>query len=111
MVQTTPAFPRSGGPGIAADQKVLRAAFSDTMIRDGTASDPIELSPTRTVLIRVIEHKPEAALPLSPVGNAVVLAIRADRQRKAAEAAADGTGRGGARGDRGCGTAVRRPFR
>lgn len=89
VVQTTPAFPRGGGPGIASDQKVLRAAFSDTLIRDGTASDPIELSPTRTVLIRVIEHKPEAALPLSQVGNAVALAIRADRQRKAAEAAAE----------------------
>ena len=90
VVQTTPAFPRSGGPGIAADQKVLRAAFSDSLVRDGIASDPIELSPTRTVLIRVIEHRPEAALPLSQVGNAVVMAIRADRQRKAAEAAADG---------------------
>ena len=89
VVQITPAFPRSGGPGIAADAKVLRAAFSDTLIRDGTASDPIELSPTRTVLIRVLEHRPEAALPLSQVGDAVVMAIRADRQRKAAEAAAD----------------------
>ena len=88
-VQTTPAFSRSGGPGIAGDAKVLRAAFSEILLRDGTASDPIELSPTRTVLIRVIEHKPEAALPLSQVGNAVVMAIRADRQRKAAEAAAD----------------------
>jgi len=88
-VQTTPAFSRNGGPGIAGDAKVLRAAFSETLLRDGTASDPIELSPTRTVLIRVIEHKPEAALPLSQVGNAVVMAIRADRQRKAAEAAAD----------------------
>lgn len=89
LVQTTPSFPRSGGPGIAADQKVLRAAFSDTLVRDGTASDPIELTPTRTVLIRVIEHRPETVLPLSQVGNAVVMAIRADRQRKAAEAAAD----------------------
>ncbi|MEG3050893.1 MAG: peptidyl-prolyl cis-trans isomerase, partial [Thermomonas sp.] len=89
VVQTTPAFSRDGGPGIAADQKVLRAAFSETMVRDGTASDPIELSPTRTVLIRVLEHRPEAALPLSQVGDAVVMAIRADRQRKAAEAAAD----------------------
>lgn len=89
VVQTTPAFARSGGPGIAADPKVVRAAFSDTLVRDGTASDPIELSPTRTVLIRVIEHRPEAALPLSQVGDAVVMAIRADRQRKAAESAAD----------------------
>ena len=89
VVQTTPAFTRGGGPGIAADQKVVRAAFSDTLLRDGTASDPIELSPTRTVLIRVVEHQPETAQPLSRVGNAVVAAIRADRQRKAAESAAE----------------------
>ena len=88
-VQTTPAFTRAGGPGIAGDQKVLVAAFSDALVRDGTASDPIELSPTRTVLIRVLEHRPEAALPLSQVNDAVVMAIRADRQRKAAEAAAE----------------------
>ncbi|MES2858998.1 MAG: SurA N-terminal domain-containing protein [Pseudomonadota bacterium] len=88
-VQATPAFPRSGGPGIAADPKVLRAAFSETLIQDGTASDPIELSPSRSVMIRVLEHEPERPLPLSAVSASVVAAIRADRQRKAAEAAAD----------------------
>ena len=89
QVQTTPAFSRNGGPGIASDQKVVRAAFSETLIQDGTASDPIELSPGRSVMIRVIEHTPEAPLPLATVSDAVVAAIRADRQRKAAEAAAD----------------------
>ena len=89
VVQSTPAFSRGGGSGIAADQKVLRAAFSETMIQDGTASDPIELAPNRSVMIRVIEHEPEATLPLASVSDAVVAAIRADRQRKAAETAAD----------------------
>ena len=88
-LQSTPAFSRAGGPGIASDQKVLRVAFSDTMLQDGTASDPIELGPERTVLIRVIDHVPEQALPLAQVRDAVVAEIRADRQRKAAEAAAD----------------------
>jgi len=88
-LQTTPAFSRAGGPGIAGDAKVLRVAFSDTMLQDGTASDPIELGPERTVLIRVIDHAPEQALPLAQVRDAVVAAIRADRQRKAADAAAD----------------------
>ena len=88
-LQTTPAFTRAGGPGIASDQKVLRVAFSDTMLQDGTASDPIELGPERAVLVRVIEHEPEKALPLAQVRDAVAAAIRADRQRKAAEAAAD----------------------
>ncbi len=88
-VQTTPAFPRSGGPGIAADPRVLRAAFSESLIEDGTASDPIELDEGRSVVIRVLEHAPARALPLAAVGDAVVAAIRADRQRKAADAAAD----------------------
>lgn len=88
-LQTTPAFSRAGGPGIAGNPKVLRVAFSDTMLQDGTASDPIELGPERSVLIRVIDHESEQALPLAQVRDAVVAAIRADRQRKAAEAAAD----------------------
>ena len=88
-LQTTPAFSRSGGSGIAADQKVLRAAFSDSLIQDGTASDPIELAPNRSVMIRVVDHQPEAPLPLATVSDAVVAAIRTDRQGKAAEAAAD----------------------
>lgn len=88
-LQTTPAFSRAGGPGIASEQKVLRAAFTESLLQDGTASDPIELGPERTVLIRVIDHVPEQPLPLAKVRDAVVAAIRADRQRKAAEAAAD----------------------
>ena len=88
-VHTTPAFSRAGGPGIAGDAKVLRAAFSDLLVQDGTASDPIELGPSHSVLIRVVDHEPESALPLSAVSDAVVAAIRADRQRRAAAAAAD----------------------
>ncbi|QIL21026.1 SurA N-terminal domain-containing protein [Thermomonas sp. HDW16] len=88
-VLTTSAFARNGGAGIAADQKVLRAAFSDTLIQDGTASDPIELAPNHSVIVRVVEHSPEAPLPLASVSDAVVAAIRADRQRNAAMAAAD----------------------
>lgn len=88
-VQTTAPFTRDGGAGIASDPKVVRAAFAETAIQDRTASDAIELAPNRSVIIRVLEHAPEAALPLASVREGVVAAIRADRQRKAAEAAAD----------------------
>jgi len=88
-VQTTAPFTRNGGAGIASDQKVVRAAFAETAIQDRTASDTIELAPNRSVIIRVLEHSPDAALPLASVTDGVVAAIRADRQRKAAEAAAD----------------------
>ncbi len=88
-VKTTPLFSRAGGEGVAANQKVVRSAFSETLIQDGTASDPIELGPSHSVMIRVIEHNPERTRPLAEVSGAVVAAIRIDRQRKAAEAAAD----------------------
>ncbi|MEO6155395.1 MAG: peptidyl-prolyl cis-trans isomerase, partial [Thermomonas sp.] len=89
IVQTTPAFSRAGGPGIIDNQKLVRAAFSDALIQDGTASDPIELGPNHSVMIRVIEHNPERPRPLSEVADAVVVAIRQDRQRKAGAAAAE----------------------
>ena len=88
-VQTTAPFTRNGGAGIASDQKVVRAAFAETAIQDRTASDTIELAPNRSVIIRVLEHSPDAPLPLASVTDGVVAAIRADRQRKAAAAAAD----------------------
>ena len=73
-VQATAAFSRAGGTGIAANQNVLRAAFSETLLQDGTASDPIELGPNHSVMIRVLEHEPERALPLASVADSVIFA-------------------------------------
>lgn len=82
-------FSRNAPQGIAMVPAVLRAAFSDTLVQDGTISDPIEITPSHSVVIRVSQHTPEQALPLAKARDAVVLAIRADRQEKAAQAAAD----------------------
>lgn len=82
-------FSRDQPQGIATVPAVLRAAFSDTLVQDGTISDPIEIAPSHSVVIRVAQHTPEQALPLDKARDAVVLAIRADRQEKAAQAAAD----------------------
>ncbi|KAF1721365.1 peptidyl-prolyl cis-trans isomerase [Pseudoxanthomonas wuyuanensis] len=88
-VQQLGPFPRNAPTGIALNPAVLRAAFSDTLVQDGTVSDPIELAPNHSVVIRVTQHTPEQAQPLEKVRDAVIAAVRADRQRKAAEAAAD----------------------
>ena len=88
-VQNLGPFPRGGGAGLAGNQAVQRAAFSDTLIQDGTVSDPIEIAPNHSVLIRVTQHTPERALPLAQVRDQVVAAIRADRAKRAAVAAAD----------------------
>ncbi|MBD9368687.1 peptidyl-prolyl cis-trans isomerase [Xanthomonas sp. XNM01] len=89
QVQRIGPFTRDDTVGIAANPAVKRAAFSEALVEDGTASDPIELGPNHTVIIRVTEHTPEAARPLAEVRDQVVAAVRADRQAKAAAAAAD----------------------
>lgn len=88
-VQKVGPFSRNSPIGIAANPAVLRAAFSDALVQDGTVSDPIELSPSHSVVIRVVQHTPEQAQPLAKVRDAVIAAVRADRRSKAAEAAAD----------------------
>ena len=87
-IRTAGPFARGGGEGIAAHPAVERAAFTESLIEDGTVSDPIEVGTNHSVLIRVIGHTPERALPLEEVREEVIAAIRADRsaQRAAAEA-------------------------
>ena len=94
QVQTYAQVTRAPSPANAANPvlsnpAVLRAAFSETLIQDGTVSDPIEIAPGHSVLLRVKAHEPERALPLAQVRERVIAAIRADRVDKAEHAAAD----------------------
>ncbi len=88
-VQRTAPFARGAGDGIAANPAVQRAAFSDALVQDGTVSDPIEIGPNHSVLIRVVAHEAAHRRPLSEVAPQVIAAIRNDRAAKRASAAAD----------------------
>lgn len=87
-VQTLGPVGRDDSTGILANPEVKRAAFSDALIQDGTVSDPIEIGPNRSVLIRVAAHTPERTQPLAQVRERVIAAVRADRARKASTARA-----------------------
>nr|WP_255692688.1 SurA N-terminal domain-containing protein [Luteimonas sp. XNQY3] len=89
QIQTIAPFVRGAGSGIAANNAVVQAAFSDALTQDGTVSDPIEIGPNQTVFIRVTSHTPERAQPLEQVRDRVIAEVRADRARKQAERAAD----------------------
>jgi peptidyl-prolyl cis-trans isomerase D len=91
-VQRTAPFARSvavGAGGIESNPAVQRAAFSEALVQDGTVSDPIEIGPNHSVLIRVVAHDPEHRQPLSAVASQVIVAIRNDRAAKAAKASAE----------------------
>lgn len=74
----------AGGAGVEGNAAVQRAAFSEALVQDGTVSDPIELGPMHSVLIRVVAHEPERQRPLSEVATQVIAAVRKDRAAKAA---------------------------
>ena len=79
----------ASAPGIAGNAAVQRAAFSEALVEDGTVSDPIELGPLHSVLIRVVEHSPERQRPLKEVAAQVIAAVRQDRAARAAARTAD----------------------
>ena len=88
-VQTIAAFSRASASGIAANPAVLKAAFSDALVEDGTVSDPIELAPNHSVMIRVTAHTPEQAIPLDKAREQVIAAVRHNRAEEALKKAAD----------------------
>src|SRR5690606_14504943 len=87
-VQKLGPFARGQGTGIASSPAVERAAFSDMLVQDRTVSDPIEIAPGHSVVIRVTDHTAERARTLDEVRDRVVAEIRGDRMRKALEAEA-----------------------
>ncbi len=74
--------------GLAGNAMLLRSAFNETLVQDGTVSDPIEVGPDHSVLVRVAQHSPARALKLDEVRDRVIAEIRADRAAKTADAAA-----------------------
>lgn len=89
-VQTTPAFPREGGEGIAANRQVIQAAFSDEVLVDGANSSVIELDPNTTVVVRVKQHLEAKALELDQVRDTIVQQLQ--RSKAAEKARSEGEG-------------------
>jgi peptidyl-prolyl cis-trans isomerase D len=75
-IQTTGLFTKAGEKnGLLADQKILAAAFSDSVLRQGYNSDPIEIGPGEIMVLRAKEHKPETIKPLAEVKPAISLIL------------------------------------
>nr|WP_286946290.1 SurA N-terminal domain-containing protein [Pseudomonas sp. UBA6718] len=88
QVQTSGAFGREGGEGVAANRQVVQAAFSPEVLEDGANSGAIELDPDTTLVLRVKEHKKPTLLPLKEVSAG----IRDTLSRKKASEAAKAEG-------------------
>lgn len=98
-LQTTGPFSNKGGPGIAADRKVLEVAFSDDLVKDGKNSQGIHMNDGSVVWLRVREHKPAVLRALEQVAGEIRNQLLIDKARElskqAAEAAAKALAEGG----------------
>ncbi|MFL6621372.1 MAG: SurA N-terminal domain-containing protein [Sulfurifustis sp.] len=83
-VQTSDWFTKSGGSGIAAQPRVVTAAFEPDVVSRARNSDAIEINPETLVALHVVEYRPSAVRPLTEVRATIERTLK---ERRAAEQA------------------------
>ena len=78
-IKTSGKFTRSGGSGIAENQEVVKAAFSDDVLNQELNSQVLELSDTRLVVVRKNSHVDATLLPFDSVAPAITEQLRYQR--------------------------------
>ena len=77
---------REQAEGLFTNPRLIAAAYSDDVLKQGHNSEVIELSPDHFVALRVKRYNEPALRPLDEVRNEIVTAITEQFAREAAEA-------------------------
>ncbi len=83
-IRSTEWFTRSQGQGLAANEKIRQAAFSEDVLNQKRNSDLIELGENHVVMLHLNAHEPEKLKPLDEVREQIVALLE---KQKAAEQA------------------------
>ena len=78
-IQQSDWFTRAGGKGIAANLKVVEAAFQPEVLSRARNSDVIELQAGVLVALRVLEHRPSTRRPLAEVRAQIERILRQEQ--------------------------------
>ncbi len=78
-------FTRAGGSGIAADPKIVEAAFSFDVLENKHNSEAIELGADTLVVLRTAEHRAAAIKALSEVQAEIEQRLRHQQAREQAQ--------------------------
>lgn len=87
-VETSEWFTRAGGSGIAAQPRVVAAAFEPEVLNRERNSDAVEVDPQTLVAVRVVDHRPSVVRPLEEVRAAIERKLKETRAREQARATA-----------------------
>ncbi len=88
-VASSELFSRDVGAGVAMDDRVRAAAFSEEVLLQGLNSQPLELSGDRLLVLRIKEHQESSVRPFDGVKAEIVKTLR----QQAAEAMAEQEGK------------------
>ncbi|MEL4247844.1 peptidylprolyl isomerase [Shewanella xiamenensis] len=88
-IKTTPLFSRDDVPAALNKPDVVKAAFSDSVMRQGLNSEVIELEPNHVVVIRMKEHHDAGTMPLAEVKADIAERLKQDQANAAARAKAE----------------------
>lgn len=80
-ISSTPA-----AEGIFANEKVLKAAFNDSL-RDGFNSEPIEIEPGRAIVLRQVAYEPSQVRAFDEVKSIIQQVLMADKAQVEVEKA------------------------
>ena len=80
-IKKTGLFSKDQAEGIAADEKIRTAAFSDEVL-EGNNSTPIELGADRLVVLHLLEHKTAATRKLDEVRQDVAKVLIAEKEKQ-----------------------------
>ncbi len=70
-VKTSTLMTRRGGTGLFANPKILTAAFSNEVLKEGRNSELLELSDTQLVVLRIKQHLPASVQALDKVKSQI----------------------------------------
>jgi len=88
-IKESPFFSRGGGPQIWRNPDVIKAAFSEDVLKGGLNSELIKLSDDHMIVLRLKEHKPSAQKPLEEVKQQITERLKNEKASKQATDLAD----------------------
>ncbi len=78
-VRTSDLFTRQNAPTALSDEATLNRIFNPDLIDEKLNSDVIETADDRSLVVRVLEHKPQAVKPLDDVRSQIVEQLRVEK--------------------------------
>ena len=84
-IKTTDLFARNGGSGIAADNVVVQAAFSDPVLQEGLNSDVLELADGKLAVVHLNQYEEARDRDFAEVKAQISSALELDKAKQVAK--------------------------